>query len=106
MLVAVIAGLVLAILSPLIAQLIKLAVSRQREYLADADGALISRNPDGLARALMKIKNDKEPLVEAANKATAHLFIENPLRTFGGRINYMFHTHPPIDERIKRLKNF
>ena len=80
MLIVIIAGLVLAILSPLIAQLIKLAVSRQREFLADADGALVSRNPDGLARALMKIKNDKEPLVEAANKATAHLFIENPLR--------------------------
>ena len=83
-----------------------ISVSRQREFLADADGALISRNPDGLARALTKIKNDKEPLVEAANKATAHLFIENPLRTFGGRINYMFHTPPPIDERIKRLKGF
>ena len=106
MLVIIVAGLVLAVLSPIIAQLIKLAVSRQREFLADADGALISRNPDGLARALTKIKNDKEPLVEAANKATAHLFIENPLRAFGGRINYMFHTHPPIDERIKRLKNF
>ena len=99
-------GLVLAILAPLIAQLIKLAVSRKREFLADADGALLSRNPDGLANALKKIKDDKEPLVEAANKATAHLFIENPLRTFGGRINYMFYTHPPIDERIKRLKNF
>jgi len=99
-------GLVLAILAPLIAQLIKLAVSRQREFLADADGALLSRNPKGLANALKKIKGDKEPLVEAANKATAHLFIENPLRSFGGRINYMFHTHPPIDERIKRLENF
>ncbi|MBI2654996.1 M48 family metallopeptidase [Candidatus Woesearchaeota archaeon] len=104
--VLILIGLAFAVLSPIIAQLIKLAVSRQREYLADADGALVSRNPDGLARALMKIKNDKEPLVEAANKATAHLFIENPLRAFGGRINYMFHTHPPIDERIKRLKNF
>jgi len=106
MLVIVVFGLLLAVLSPLIAQLIKLAVSRQREYLADADGALVSRNPDGLARALMKIKNDKEPLVEAANKATAHLFIENPLRAFGGKINYLFHTHPPIEERIKRLKAF
>ncbi len=106
MLIIVVVGLVLAILSPLIAQLIKLAVSRQREFLADADGALTSRNPDGLARALIKIKNDKEPLVEAANKATAHLFIENPLRAFGGKINYLFYTHPPIDERIKRLKSF
>ena len=83
-----------------------MAVSRQREYLADSDGALISRNPDGLARALAKIKNDHEPLVEAANKATAHLFIENPLRTFGGKMNSLFATHPPIDERIKRLKSF
>ncbi len=106
MLIIIVLGLVLAVLSPLIAQLIKLAVSRRREYLADADGSLISRNPDGLARALLKIKNDKEPLVEAANKATAHLFIENPLRTFGGKINFLFHTHPPIDERIKRLKSF
>ncbi|MBI4452548.1 M48 family metallopeptidase [Candidatus Woesearchaeota archaeon] len=99
-------GLVLAILAPLIAQLIKLAVSRQREYLADVDGALICRHPKGLANALRKIKNDKEPLVEAANKATAHLFIENPLRTFGGRINHMFSTHPLIDDRIRRLENF
>lgn len=104
--IIILIGLVLAILAPLIAQLIKLAVSRQREYLADADGALLSRNPKGLANALKKIKGDKEPLVEAANKATAHLFIENPLRAFGGRINYLFHTHPPIDERIKRLEGF
>jgi len=104
--VIILIGLVLAILAPIIAQLIKLAVSRQREYLADADGALICRHPNGLANALRKIKNDKEPLVEAANKATAHLFIENPLRTFGGKINFLFHTHPPIDERIKRLEGF
>ena len=101
----IILGFVLALLAPLISQLIKLAVSRQREFLADADGALLSRNPEGLANALKKIKNDKEPLVEAANKATAHLFIENPLRTFKGRINSLFSTHPPIDERIKRLQS-
>src|SRR3989344_4304270 len=88
-------GLVLALLSPFIAQLIKFAVSSQREYLADADGALMSRNPQGLANALKKIRDDKEPLVEAANKATAHLFIENPLRSFKGRINHLFLTHPP-----------
>ena len=88
----------------MISQLIKFAVSRQREFLADADGALLSRNPQGLANALKKIKNDKEPLVEAANKATAHLFIENPLRAFKGRINHLFSTHPPIDERIKKLQ--
>jgi len=97
-------GFILALLAPLIAQLIKLAVSRQREFLADADGALLSRNPQGLANALKKIRDDKEPLVEAANKATAHLFIENPLRTFKGRINSLFSTHPEIDERIKRLQ--
>lgn len=103
--ILIVIGFVLALLSPLIAQLIKFAVSRQREYLADADGALLSRNPEGLAKALRKIKDDKEPLVEAANKATAHLFIENPLRSFKGRINHLFSTHPPIEERIKRLQN-
>jgi len=97
-------GLILAALSPLIAQLIKLSVSRKREFLADADGSLLLRNPKGLANALKKIRDDKEPLVEAANKATAHLFIENPLRTFKGRMNVMFSTHPDINERIKRLE--
>ncbi|MBI2650412.1 M48 family metallopeptidase [Candidatus Woesearchaeota archaeon] len=104
--IIILLGLILAILAPLIAQLIKLAVSRKREFLADADGALLSRNPDGLANALKKIKDDKEPLVEAANKATAHLFIENPLRTFRGKINNLFSTHPDINERIKRLEGF
>lgn len=104
--IIILLGLILAILAPLIAQLIKLAVSRKREFLADADGALLSRNPDGLANALKKIKDDKEPLVEAANKATAHLFIENPLRTFRGRVNSLFSTHPDINERIKRLEGF
>src|SRR3989338_3594959 len=104
--ILILIGLVFAILSPIIAQLIKLAVSRQREYLADADGALLCRNPTSLANALQKIKNDKEPLVEAANKATAHLFIENPLRTFGGKMNMLFATHPDINDRIKRLRNF
>ena len=104
--VLILIGLVFAILSPIIAQLIKMAVSRQREFLADSDGALLCRNPGSLARALEKIKNDHEPLVEAANKATAHLFIENPLRTFGGKMNSLFATHPDISERIKRLKTF
>lgn len=102
--IIILIGIVLAVLAPLIAQLIKLAVSRQREFLADADGALLSRNPQGLANALKKIRDDKEPLVEAANKATAHLFIENPLRTFRGRVNVLFQTHPPIEERIRRLE--
>ncbi|MEK6984672.1 MAG: M48 family metalloprotease [Nanoarchaeota archaeon] len=106
MVIIILIGLILAILAPLIAQLIKLAISRKREFLADADGALLSRNPDGLANALKKIRDDKEPLVEAANKATAHLFIENPLRTFKGRINNLFSTHPDINERIKKLEGF
>ncbi|MBI4159352.1 M48 family metallopeptidase [Candidatus Woesearchaeota archaeon] len=98
-------GIILAILSPLIAQFIKLAVSRKREFLADADGALLYRNPKSLANALKAIRDDKEPLVEAANKATAHLFIENPLRTFKGKVNGLFSTHPDINERIRILES-
>ncbi len=96
-------GLILAMLSPLIAQLIRLAVSRRREYLADASGALLTRYPAGLASALKKIAADKEPL-EAANKATAHLYIVNPLKDIGGNINKLFSTHPPIEERIAALE--
>jgi len=102
--ILIVVGLILAILSPIFAQMIKLAVSRKREFLADASGALISRHPAGLASALKKIRDDKEPLVEAANKATAHLFISNPLRRMKGRVNKMFATHPDINERIKRLE--
>lgn len=97
-------GIVLAILAPLIAKVIQLAISRKREYLADADGALLTRYPQGLADALKKIKNDKDPLVDSANKATAHLYIANPLRNIKGTFNSLFSTHPPIDERIKRLE--
>ncbi len=99
-------GLVLAILSPIIATLIKLAVSRRREYLADASGALLTRYPAGLASALAKISMDTEPL-EAANKATAHLYIVNPLKGQHGGVNWfaqLFNTHPPIEDRIKRLQ--
>jgi heat shock protein HtpX len=102
-----IVGIVLAILSPIIATLIKLAVSRRREFLADASGALLTRYPEGLASALEKIAGDKEPL-EAANKATAHLYIANPLKDSEGReqggIAALFNTHPPIQERIRRLR--
>ncbi len=102
-----IVGIALAILSPIIAVIIQLAVSRKREFLADASGALLTRYPEGLASALEKIAGDKEPL-EAANKATAHLYISNPLKShekdsvswFAG----LFNTHPPIEERIKRLR--
>lgn len=96
-------GLILAILAPLIAQLMRLALSRQREYLADVSGTMLTRYPEGLASALAKLTMDREPL-EVANKATAHLYIVNPLKDISGAINNLFNTHPPIDERIKRLR--
>jgi len=101
-----IVGVVLAILSPIIASLIKLAMSRQREYLADASGALLTRYPEGLASALEKISHDKCILKPATN-GTAHLFISNP---FKGKAHHawfssLFNTHPPISERIKRLRS-
>jgi heat shock protein HtpX len=96
-------ALVLAILAPIVAQLIRLAISRQREYLADANGALLTRYPEGLASALEKISKDTEPL-EAANKATAHLYIINPLLDHRGKLNDLFSTHPPVEERIRRLR--
>ena len=96
-------ALVMAILSPLIAQLIRLAISRKREFLADASGAMLTRYPPGLASALRKISADKEPL-EAANKATAHLYIVNPLKDIKGAVNKLFSTHPPIEERIAALE--
>lgn len=99
-------GLVLAILAPIIGSLMQLAVSRRREYLADASGALLTRYPEGLASALKRISSDKEPL-EAANKATSGLYIVNPLREGvkggGGWLAGLFSTHPPIEERIARL---
>lgn len=100
----VVVGLVLAVLSPLIAQLIRLAISRKREFLADASGALLTRYPPGLASALRKLAADREPL-EAANKATAHLYIVNPLKDIKGRVNSLFSTHPPIEERIAALES-
>ena len=96
-------ALVMAILSPLIAQLIRLAISRKREFLADASGAMLTRYPPGLASALRKISADTEPL-EAANKATAHLYIVNPLKDLKGSVNKLFSTHPPIEERIAALE--
>lgn len=95
-------GLILALLSPLIANLIKLAISRRREFLADASAVRLTRFPDGLARALAKISADIEPL-EAANKATAHLYIVSPFKKIAF-ISNLFNTHPPIAERIKALK--
>ncbi|HKW77476.1 MAG TPA: M48 family metallopeptidase [Candidatus Limnocylindria bacterium] len=100
--IAIIA-IVLAILTPLVATLIQLAVSRQREYLADASGALLTRYPPGLASALKKITADPEAL-EVANKATASLYIANPLKDAPRFMDGLFDTHPPIAERVRRLE--
>lgn len=99
-------GLALAILSPIVAQLIQLAISRRREFLADATGVSMTKNPAGLIQALQKISHDKEPL-EAANKATAHLYISDPLKNVHSAVGMfagLFQTHPPVAERIKALK--
>jgi heat shock protein HtpX len=107
--ILVIIGLILALLSPIAATLMQLAVSRKREYLADASAALLTRYPQGLASALEKIAADHEPL-EVANKATAHLYIANPLkehiekRDQVSKFASLFQTHPPIQDRIQRLK--
>lgn len=104
--IILILGIVLAILSPLIAQVIKLAVSRSREYLADASGALLTRYPDGLASALEKIAKSNTPLQRASN-ATAHLYIACPFGQKDGEaswLNKLFMTHPPIKDRIAKLK--
>lgn len=100
------AGIILAILSPIIATLIQLAISRKRELLADASGALLTRYPEGLASALEKISKDREPL-EAANNATAHLYIVNPFKDkdIKGWFASLFNTHPPVEERIKILRS-
>jgi len=95
-----------AILAPIAAMMIKMAVSRKREYLADATGALITRYPEGLAKALEKISADPSPMRSAKN-ATAHLYISSPLRAKQKRgiLSKMFSTHPPIEERIALLRN-
>jgi len=98
-------GIILAILSPIIATLIQLAISRNREFLADASGASLTRYPEGLARALEKLSKDREVL-EAASNATAHLYITNPFKekSFSAWFSGLFNTHPPIAERIRRLR--
>lgn len=100
-LILLIAAIALAILAPIAATLIQLAISRKREFLADATGALLTRYPEGLASALEKIAQDPEPL-EVANRATAHLYIENPIKKES--ISALFSTHPPVVERIKKLR--
>ena len=102
--ILVLVAIVGAILAPIAAQALRMAISRRREDLADASGALLCRHPEALARALEKIASDHEPL-EAANKATAHLYIENPLREHQSFLNNLFSTHPPIEDRIRILRS-
>jgi heat shock protein HtpX len=102
--VFIIVGLFLAILSPIIGKIIQLAVSRQREYLADANSVVLTRNPNGIINALKKISKDPDPLVDSANKATAHLFISSPFSRKNDFVSNLFSTHPPILDRIKRLQ--
>jgi heat shock protein HtpX len=107
--VIIVIALLLAVLAPIAAQLLRLALSRNREYLADAQGAMLTRYPPGLANALRKLSDDRHVL-KSANEATANLFIVNPLKggrkdsdNSGRRRGSLFSTHPPIEERIKRL---
>ena len=96
-------AIVAVILAPLAANLIQLAISRRREYLADASGALLTRYPEGLASALQKIAGHGQPM-KSASHATAHLFIGNPFGSSAGKfVNKLFSTHPPVEDRIKRL---
>lgn len=97
-------AILLAILAPIVAQLMRFAMSRRREYLADASAVQLTRNPSGLASALKRIRDDHDKVVDTANRAMAHLFIENPLRKRGGLTSRLFSTHPDINDRIKRLE--
>ena len=97
-------ALLLAVLAPIIARFVQLAVSRQREYLADASAVELTRNPVGLEQALAKIAVDPEVL-EVANRATQHLYFENPIKKFEARSSRMFSTHPPVLDRINRLRS-
>jgi heat shock protein HtpX len=103
--ILVIVGIILSILAPIIATLIQLAISRKREYLADASGALLTRYPDGLASALEKIGKYGQPM-RTQSTAIAHLYIANPKGSgqFGKKVAGLLSTHPPIEERIKRLR--
>ncbi|MEK7061210.1 MAG: M48 family metallopeptidase [Patescibacteria group bacterium] len=105
--VILVLGIVFAILSPIVAQLIQLAISRRREFMADAGSVSLTKQPQGLISALLIISKDAEPL-EAANKATAHLYIMNPFKGKRGQgsvgwFSNLFNTHPPVEERIKAL---
>jgi heat shock protein HtpX len=102
--VMLVVGLILAIVAPLIGALVQMAVSRQREYLADASSVELTRNPYGLERALAKIATDREVL-EVANRATQHLYVVNPIKKWESRASGLMATHPPIVDRINRLRS-
>ncbi|MDQ3912943.1 MAG: M48 family metallopeptidase [Actinomycetota bacterium] len=103
-LIMIVIAVVFAILAPLFARLLQLSISRQREYLADATAVQLTRNPKALADALQEISDDHEVL-EVANRATAHLYIVNPIKKFEKRAKGLFSTHPPIEERIRILRS-
>jgi len=102
-LVILVVAIFLSILAPLIARIIQLAASRQREYLADAGAVELTRDPESMISALEKLGGDREVL-EVANRATAHLFIVQPIKKFEARAQGMFSTHPPLKDRIERLR--
>jgi heat shock protein HtpX len=96
-------GIIIAVLAPLGAALIQLAISRQREYLADASGAMLTRYPEGLASALKKISSD-ETEMKHAKTSTAHMWISSPFKKgLNSKINNLFNTHPPVEKRVERL---
>lgn len=103
--VIILVGIVLMILAPIAAMLIKLAISRKREFLADASGALLTRYPDGLANALIKISSDTTPL-SVVNNTTAHLWLDDPFKKNqkGNWFHGLFQTHPPVNERVAALR--
>jgi heat shock protein HtpX len=102
-LVLIVVGVLLAMIAPILAQIIQLAVSRQREYLADATAVELTRYPQGLANALRKIDEDPAQL-QTANRGTAHLYIANPVKKFEDRADSVFASHPPMQDRIRRLE--
>lgn len=102
MMIFMLVGIVLAILSPIIAELIKLAISRKREYLADASGSLLTRYPEGLARALEKIAANDDQSMPEVSRATAHLFLVNPFKA--STLKSLFSTHPPLADRVAKLR--
>ena len=102
--ILIIVGLIFLALSPIFANLLKLALSRNREFLADSSAVELTRNPEGLISALRKISSDTDPL-EQANKATECMYISNPIKNKKGKTSSLFSTHPSIEDRIAQLEN-